>query len=34
MKTYIAIFTTVIVSFATVYSMIFTSVTTLLTSVA
>ena len=34
MKTYIAIVTTVLVSFATVYTMIFTSVTALLTTVA
>jgi len=34
MKTNIAIFTTVLISFAAVYSMIFTSVTALLTTVA
>ena len=34
MKTNIAIFTTVLVSFVTIYTMIFTSVTALLTTVA
>ena len=34
MKTNIAIFTTVLVSFATLYAMVFTSVTALLTTVA
>jgi len=34
MKTNIAIFTTVLISFATVYSVIITSVTVLLTTVA
>jgi len=34
MKTNIIIFTTALVSFATIYAMVFTSVTALLTTVA